>query len=212
MHGPDGEMVLAFDTGHGVGEGALSSAADASTRETDRIVVGLSADTSEADPVLVTAGADGTVRVHALMVRLMGKRVAGVRDDAEKKRERERSRSGVDDGSSRRRKKEHNRKGALAPTAGKISSAEDGEDSGRDRPGVSLPATAMGVEISAGFRICLGSGCGDGGSRYEPATIGETVQEGHASYIGDESKEAADGPPQGKVPAVTSLEAFYHRA
>lgn len=119
-----GEEVLAFDAGH---EKALSSSI-ASERSG---VVGLYGDASESNPVVVSVGADGSVRVHALKVYLRGKRVAG----------------GARDG-----KEQGSRKAGTPSTSGRRFENQDGLS---DLP----PETAIGVAIASDFQVCLGPSC-----------------------------------------------------
>lgn len=223
LHDTDGEEVLAFDAGHGeaLSQTAMFPAPTATTAGSSEetkstaataVVVGLTGDASEGDPVLVTAGADGTVRVHALTVRFRGKRVAGGGDGKETyrgragrdSRRREKSQTPPTtrvDGSNGKTKRSRNSKGVQD---------EDERDSHPDEPVVSPPVTAMGVGITVEFRVCLGRACGNGSRDEQPASA---VSEGgaHVGPTDDGGPEVSAIPPRGAAATVTSMDAFYHR-
>lgn len=196
LHDTDGEEVLAFDAGHRKSSSPTASHFEA----TMPVVVGLTGDASEGDPVLVTAGVDGTARVHSLTVRLRGKRVAGGRDS---KNERPRGSEG---------ETSHQAKESRAPPTpeniadrssggavgdqGKGSSGEKMLEGDRGGPSASRSRTAMGVGITAEFRVCLGSVC---------------AEEVRAGPSGDRGAETLDGSAQETGAIVTSMDAFYYR-
>lgn len=157
----DGEEIVAFDAGHHPGSGGTASssrapvssspaagvdspgesAATAAASETENqkpaVVIRLTADTSEAGPVVVTAGADGTARVHALTVYYRGKRVAGAgargtRSRRESKSTGTRKETPVsgssgegDSGGSRPRKPQEEAPARMATQAGEAAVEED---------------------------------------------------------------------------------------
>lgn len=207
LHDMAGEEILRYDTGHNpenLAGATLAPTFPASTTAAPAAgtgtattrqktagptkVVGLSGDASETDPVLVTAGADGTVRVHTLTIYLRGKKIAG------------RSRSGPRRSNSTRPTK-GGADGELVESAGDTegtSAAQgrsrrtpdrDGDGDGNDvrDEALSHPSspqeTSMGVGVIAEFRICLGSAC-----------AGEGVAHG------------------GVEPVVTRVAAFFSRA
>ncbi|CAN0023064.1 unnamed protein product [Ectocarpus sp. 12 AP-2014] len=242
----DAEEILVFDAGHSrreaspslttadssssaaddsgsLNEAAVSSAAAVETA-TPAAVVGMTADSSESGPVLVTAGTDGTARVHALAVYYRGKQVAGVG-----------VRGGRSDQSGRRKKaKASDPSGSSspgeAPRRGKGSSEKKGDHGGGggDRSHGSPappPTTAMGVGVTVEFKTCLGSACRspDGLSQLRSmGGDGETVSVGNGGGGGgggggdQETAGSMSGslPPQGEETAtvITSMDAFFHRS
>lgn len=186
--------------------------------------IGLTGDSSEGDPVLVTAGADGTVRVHALTVRFRGKRVAGGRGG---KGNKPLGGSGGGGGAGSRRHEQQQQEQVPSTTENAPDiSAGDPEDDGktrskkgyntgdarggsRDRPLGSPPATARGVEMTARFRVCLGSECGRG-PQDERAV--NAAANGDASVgPNDEGAQILPGGEE-DMAAVTSMDAYFHRA
>lgn len=252
----DGEEILAFDSGHGHGHGIasppLAPAASSSatptttTTATDKPpetmaaattattttamtppAIGLTGDSSEGDPVLVTAGADGTVRVHALTVRFRGKRVAGDRGGKGKK---PLGGSGGGGGAGSRRHEQQQQQQqkqqvpSTAEDAPETSAGDpesdrktrftkgyntgDARDGSRDGSLDSPPATAKGVEMTARFRVCLGSECGRGPQNERAVSAAANGDAG----VGPDD-EGAQSLPAGKdVAAITSMDAYYHRA
>ncbi|CBJ26081.1 expressed unknown protein [Ectocarpus siliculosus] len=235
----DAEEILVFDAGHtrreaspslttadssssatadagSLKEAAVSAAATAAAETaTPAGVVGMTADSSESGPVLVTAGADGTARVHALAVYYRGRQVAGVG-----------VRGGRSDPSGRRKKAEASDPSSSstrgeAPRRGTGSSEKKG-DHGGDRPHGSPPpppATAMGVGVTVEFKTCLGSACRspDGLSQLRGmGGDGETVSVGNGGGGDQETAGSVSGslPPQGEEMAtvITSMDAFFHRS
>eukprot|EP00903_Cladosiphon_okamuranus_P008847 g8471.t1 len=145
----DGEEIVAFDAGHRSSNNKratssppapvhLSLATDvggspdkSAAATAQAIVVGLTVETSEIGPVLVTAGADGTARVHALTVHYRGKQVAGAA-----------ARGG------RSRRKENNRKRREAPVGGNGDRGGGGSHP-REQKEETLPRAATQTEESA---------------------------------------------------------------
>ncbi|CAM9857609.1 unnamed protein product, partial [Laminaria digitata] len=182
--------------------------------------IGLTGESSEADPVLVTAGADGTVRVHALTVRFRGKRVAGAgsrRQEQQQQQQKQEKQvpstaeqapeiSAGDPGSDR---KSRNTKG---------SNAVHARDGSRDGPHGSPPATARGVGMTAKFRVCLGLKCGRGAQ--DERTVSAAADEDEDAGVGPDDKgdtgaaaqSLPDGEEEEELVAVTSMDAYYHRA
>ncbi|CAB1121109.1 unnamed protein product [Ectocarpus sp. CCAP 1310/34] len=242
----DAEEILVFDAGHArrealpsstttdssssatadagsPNEAAVSAAAAAAAAEeeteTPAAVVGMTADSSESGPVLVTAGADGTARVHALAVYYRGRQVAGVG-----------VRGGRSDHSGRRKKAEASDPSSStsrseAPRRSRGSSENEGDhgghgDGGGDRLHGSPPpppATAMGVGVTVEFKTCLGSACRGTDGLLQLRSMGgdgETVSVGNGG--GDqETAGSMSGslPPQGETATViTSMDAFFHRS
>lgn len=226
----DGEEILAFDAGHEhaiappLSPVASSSAMPINTAagppETTAVMttattnatppaIGMTGDSSEGDPVLVTAGADGTVRVHSLTVRYRGKRVAGGRGGKGKPL------GGGSGGgtSSRRHEQQQKQKQKQVP-----SMAEEapehlvGDPGSRDARHGSPPATARGVGITASFRVCLGSECGRG-AQGEQTVGAATDGDAGVDPDGEGGTGEAQRLPDGEVvAAVTSMDAYYHRA
>lgn len=244
----DGEEIVSFNAGHGHHSGvrtaepsspatAASSAYAGESRLlkepaiTDAapemakppvVAVGLAADTSEAGPVLVTAGADGTARVHSLAVHYRGKQVAG----AGMKRDRARRDSSNNAG----KRKEETLGGAgssdgrgsggssmgeqiprkEASSAGKTSE-RDGSSGGTRRNVSPPPATAMGVGIAVEFKTCLGSACRN--SEHSSQIQGTEAADLNASG-GDAGAASGSLPPQGEgeTATVTSMDAYFHRS
>lgn len=203
LHDTEGEEVLSFDSGHTTLPATAAVAAPSESvspvEPATAVVVGLTGDASEGNPVLVTAGTDGTMRVHVLTVRLHGKRVAGRRDDKEK------SRGGRSGGGSSRRRKEPKSQTADGEISGgdvdRTRKPSSGPEAGRtdlDGPSASLPMTALGVGASAEFRVCLGSACVDGSRDGQAARVEETGQ--------------SRALPGKAADVATSMDAFYHRA
>lgn len=187
--------------------------------------IGLTGDSSEGDPVLVTAGADGTVRVHALTVRFRGKRVAGGRGG---KGNKPLGGSGGVGGAGSRRHEQQQQQEQVPSTAENAPdiSVGDPEDDrktrskkgfntgdarggSRDRSLGSPPMTARGVEMTARFRVCLGSECGRGPQ--DERTVNAAAN-GDAGVGPDD--EGAQSLPGGEedMAAVTSMDAYFHRA
>ncbi|CAM9359275.1 unnamed protein product, partial [Hapterophycus canaliculatus] len=238
----DGEEIVAFDSGHGCADTlslsagstfssppfSSSSAADADfpaiseARTTAGagagagvVVVGMVADASEAAPVIVTAGADGTARVHSLAVHYRDRQVAG----AGRGRGGDSSSSG-DKGASGRSSTSRSNVDKHAQR-GRSSEAEQakGIDNGGSPPPSTQkpPATAMGVGVVVEFKTCLGSACrGSDGMPLQATEAGSaSVGSGEPTFSGgEEAPEAtAEGlPPQGQAATVTSMDAFYHRS
>ncbi len=250
-----GEEIVSFNAGHGTGvptaepspAGAASSAsavesgpskeeaattvAGAETARTPVAAVGLAADTSEAGPVLVTAGADGTARVHSLAVHYRGKQVAGAgmrgdrarRDSSSrgsaKRKEETLGGAGGSDGRGSGSSGSSSSSGSgsstaermpqkKAPSAGKTSE-RDGSSGGKRRSVSPPPATAMGVGIAVEFKTCLGSAC----SGFED---GSQIQGAEAAGVnasgGDADATSGSLPAHGGAATVTSMDAYYHRS
>lgn len=192
LHDTVGEEILAFDSGHGV---QPVSARDL----TEPVVSGLSADASEGDPVLLTAGTDGTVRIYALTVYVHGRRIAG--------------RSGT--GGDASRIKQRDKKRGESSDAGDVEQAAQSQNNGRDEA-VTLSSTAPrrktpqigttpSIEIAADFRVCIGSAC-----------PGQSVAAGDAYPSADgvsiDNDARAPTASRSDERRITSLTAFYHRA
>ncbi|CAN0120288.1 unnamed protein product, partial [Ectocarpus fasciculatus] len=237
----DAEEIIVFDAGHARREASPSrTAADSSSSATDAgspkettvsaaaaaaetatpaVVVGMTSDASESGPVLVTAGADGTARVHALAVYYRGRQVAGVG-----------VRGGRSDHSGKRRKTEASDPSSSSrgdtPRRGKGSSERKGENGGGgggDRPHGSPPpppATAMGIGVTVEFKTCLGPACRspDGLPQLRnTGGDGETVSVSNGGGGGGDQETAGSMsgslPPQGDTATiVTSMDAFFHRS
>ena len=205
-----------------------AAAAAARTATPPPVVVGLAADASEAGPVLVTAGVDGAVRVHALAVHYRGKQVAGagMRGDRARrggsgsggstgKRKGETpDGGGGSDGrgsgssSSSRRSGDEQVRQKKASSAGKTKE-RDGSRGGDSRHVSGPPATAMGVGISVELKTCLGSACGsfDDSAQIQSAEAGDV----NAS-AGKVGAAAGSLPPLEETAAVTSMDAYFHRS
>ncbi|CAM9517742.1 unnamed protein product [Ectocarpus sp. 4 AP-2014] len=240
----DAEEILVFDAGHARREASPSlTAADSSSSATDDAgspkeaavsaaaaetatpgaVVGMTADSSESGPVLVTAGADGTARVHALAVYYRGRQVAGVG-----------VRGGRSDHSGRRKKAEASDPSSSssqgeAPRRGKGPSEKKGDHGGGGGRGdrshgssAPPPATAMGVGVTVEFKTCLGSACRSPDGLSQLRSVGgdgEIVSVGNGGGGGGGDQETAGSmsgswPPQGEETAavITSMDAFFHRS
>eukprot|EP00752_Nemacystus_decipiens_P016235 g14515.t2 len=158
----DGEEIVAFDAGHRSSSGGVASSpasvsspysADADSPEKRAaatepvVVVGLTADTSEAGPVVATAGADGTVRVHALTVHYRGKRVAG---------------AGA--GGSRSRRKESTGKRKEGPVGGSSGERDGGSRPRNLQEEETPPRTATQTGEAAVEENRTGNSGGGGGS------------------------------------------------
>lgn len=249
----DGEEIVAFDSGHGRAEtmpfvassatsSSSSSSADAdspaesepkTTAGAGAVVVGMTADASEAAPVLVTAGVDGTARVHSLAVHYRDRQVAGAgrgrerRDGGKGKKTPTGGRGGNDSGGPDKRA------GSRSSTSGSDSdkqtrrskSAGDEQTGGVDDGGPPPPstprppATLMGVGVAVEFKTCLGSACPGSDSSPRPQATGaadETVVSGAPTVSGGGEGVAGatvDGlRPHGEASTVTSMDAFYHRS
>lgn len=187
----DGEEVVAFDAGHRSGRGttttspppaSVSSSPDADVDSPEKsaaatapepvVVVGLTADTSEAGPILVTAGADGTARVHALTIHYRGKQVAG---------------AGSRGGRSRRKESTGSRK--EAPVGGK-SDEDKGQGTSGSRPRKQREETPPRAEAQTGEAAVeddrsTGSGRDESPGRREAT---KTNERGRSSGGGDKSR------------------------
>ena len=210
----DGEEILAFDSGY---KGAWAPSSPSSERSN---AVSLFADASDSNPVLITAGADGSLRVHALKVYLKGKRVAGGSRDGGKGSSR-----GVEKANAKGRSSKHSRKASTTSDPAEGSSADErrteaevesssGARRRDSRDGSSLvppPATAIGIGISSEFRVCLGPACGDGllGEETSIAGSGEHAQNDSAK---EEDTKTPGSFPQAASASITSVDVFYHRA
>lgn len=233
----DAEEILVFDAGHARREASPSPttadssssataagspkeatvpAATAAETATPAAVVGMTSDSSESGPVLVTAGADGTARVHALAVYYRGRQVAGVG-----------VRGGRSDHGSKRKKAEASDPSTSsrgeARRRGKGSSEKKRDNGGGDGPHGSPPpppATAMGVGVTVEFKTCLGSACRspDGLSQLQSTGgDGETVSVGSGGGGGGDQETAVlmsgSLPPKGETATtITSMDAFFHRS
>ena len=175
--------------------------------------------------MLVTAGADGTVRVHALTVRFRGKRVAGDRGGKGKK-----PLGGGGAGSRRHEQQQQQQQqrqqqepstaedapetSAGVPESDRNTRNKKGYNTGNARDGSrggplgSPPATAKGVEMTARFRVCLGSECGRGP---QDERVVSAAANGDAG-VGPDDEGATSLPAGEDVAAVTSMDAYYHRA
>lgn len=212
----DGEEVLVFDTGHG--PAVTPRVASTDERVTaPQVVVGMTGDASDGDPVIVTAGADGTARVHSLKVRYRGKEVGGMNKAKEKSRgdvNGKGSKGGGDSGkvdrSYSRTTKARKMKDQKAQTTPPNEDDEDStrvRESGDDGKLSSAPrrATAMGVGVAVKFRVCLGPRCENG-----------HMQDGKREGVdmGDDKAAHATDDNMGDEAAatITSMDAFHHRA
>lgn len=226
----DGEEILSFDAGHehaialplapaasssatpttataAAGAPATMAAATTATTSATPPAVGMTGDASEGDPVLVTAGADGTVRVHSLTVRYRGKRVAGGRGGKSKPP------GGGSGGGSSSRRNDREQKQKQVPLTGEgLPESSAGDLGRRDVPHGSSPATARGIGITASFRVCLGSGCEL--LAQDERTVGAAADEDTGVSPDDKQdrEEAQSLPERDVVAAVTSMDAYYHRA
>lgn len=233
LHDMTGENILKYDSGHGpatsVSGGATLTTIDASptgaaaagaTRETAQrspIVVGFSGDASENDPVLVTTGADGTVRVHTLTVNLRGKRITGRNRNSRRKAPQAEG-SGAEVagmGASTTATTSDGVDGGGTKDGPSRDSSEDGGGTGeRGKKSESAsprapPKTGTGVRVTVEFRVCLGAACSDvvGASASNERASTGTVEDGLEESRGRESSSQG-----GMAKAVTSVTAFYHRA
>ncbi|CAM9990150.1 unnamed protein product [Scytosiphon promiscuus] len=250
----DGEEIVSFDSGHGRADTTASlfpsssSAADPDSPAGQEaktaagaggaVVVGMAADASEASPVIVTAGADGTARVHSLAVHYRERQVAG------SGRGRERRDGGGGGGSGKGKKTplggrggddsaggdaDAGRRGSTSrsrtgkePRGSKRSSAEETNGVEDDSPTMPSaprpPSTVMGVGVAVEFKACLGPACRglDDSTLLETAEASdESATSGAPAVNGGEGTEeaAAEGsPPEEQAATVTSMDAFYHRS
>lgn len=209
LHEPTGEELLVYDTGHGrpgcssgaaPGESPSASKPPAAAPELgDPVVSALSADASDVDPLLLTTGTDGTVRVHALTVLINGRRVAGRVHPSRRKQ----SKSKPDGDGTKKSNK--SKKGSGDEKQGVVESSRDEEGKEDGVPGEVSGEHAQGMEVKAQFRLCLGSAC--------PSTPagGCEVDLGPGQAVADVELErrltSADSPEK----AITSTTAFFHR-
>lgn len=153
-------------------------------------IVGLYGDASESNPVVVSVGADGAVRVHALKVYLRGKRVAGG------------ARDGKENG-SRKAEKARTEEGTPSTSGRRL----DNQDGLSDLP----PETMIGVAIALDFQVCLGPSCASGPLGEKLPTAGSEERRPNKS-VDEEDARTVDGLPPDASALITSVDVFYHRA
>lgn len=208
VHDATGEEVLAYDTGHGQSACALRdgsaecpSSPSAPSDPGEAVVSGLSVDTSETDPVLLTTGTDGTLRVHALTVYLNGRKIIGRSSGGGDSSGRKQRPVGTGGGSSGRSGLEASRE------EGYREGESDGGDGGVHSEVRRTPSgqALHGLEIVARPRLCLGLSC--------PSDSGDEAGEmssGAQGVLTDDGGRRtnwfrADGA------TVTSTAIFHHR-
>ena len=246
----DGEEIVAFDAGHRSSSrgksppasvppppaaGAGSPEKRAAATE-PAVVVGLTADTSEAGPVVVTAGADGTVRVHALAVHYRGKQVAGAgarggrsrRKEGTGKRKEAPVGSKGDEGvsGSRPRKLQEETPPQTVTQTGEAAVEDDSSTDSSSSSSSSRKGDGSYGQRKASKAEVDGGGGGDK-SRLPPTppatAMGVGISVDFKACLGsacdssgdtkdDIGVEAGSVPSQVETATVTSMDAFYHRS